>query len=203
MALAAAGAECASAAPDAATTCRPGPEPGHYRVEVKIVSVPSNAAKEISSDVYNAYYSDAILGHLLSSPQTTIVSCPVVEALSALPATIAITRDVTLSSKSREVGINFSVTPDSKAEPGSRYQLAYSNVRFSGFADAKATLPVFNTQRLSTTMVVFHPPSQGYCCFNLRTDDHTVATYDANGRRSASIADANERQLLFVKITRG
>jgi hypothetical protein len=30
-----------------------------------------------------------------------------------------------------------------------------------------------------------------------------TCVYDANGRVTASIADANERQLLFVKITRG
>ncbi len=30
-----------------------------------------------------------------------------------------------------------------------------------------------------------------------------TCVYDANGRVTASLADANERQLLFVKITRG
>jgi hypothetical protein len=198
MTLAAAGTEVASASAATVTV-----EPGHYRVEVKMVSVPQDAAKEISDSVHNAYYSDGVIAHLLNSPSTTVLSCPVVEAAATSPATITVTRNVIFSGKSREVGIKFSVTPDTKADPGSRYLVAFSNVRFDGFADTKASQPIFDTQRLSTSMIQFIPPSPGYCCFNLRKVDQVSKTYDADGRQSASVADAHERQLLFVKITRG
>jgi hypothetical protein len=41
------------------------------------------------------------------------------------------------------------------------------------------------------------------CSFDFPAPVAASQVYYADGRRSASLADANERQLLFVKITRG
>ncbi len=194
MALAATGAEAVSAESVV-------PSAGHYRVEAILVSAPKAAANNFSTDTLNVYYPDDAVGHLLKTPATSVLTCPSFEAKSNTRGTVEVTQKKAFSDGLlHKTGITLTVTPTSHE---GTYRIAFENIRFAGFKDATTKQPVFNIQRLSTTMMQFNPPSKGYCCFNIRGIDHSVATYDADGRKSASMADANERELLFVKISRG
>ena len=193
MALAAGGTEVASAAS--------APALGHYSVEAKLISVTQDSLDHISGGTTMGLFSNDMVAQLVQSPHASVLSLPSFETATEAPGTIAITQKRLFSDgPPRQIGVTLTVTPTPTDQ---RFQIAFENVRFEGFSSAKATTPVFNTQRLATTMIPYQPATDGYYCCALQRLDHSVVTYDADGRRSASIADANERQLLFVKITRG
>lgn len=192
MALAATGSEAASAA----TTLE------HYHVEAKLVSLPAGDVKDFSAP---GFYNDSQIGKFAANPKVSCLAFPRVEAAETFPSTIAITKAFHLpDGTKRETGITLKISPDSKNPDAHSFNIQFENVRFMGFTDRKAAQPVFNTQRLTTTVSPgAQNPTPGYYGFILPASAKTPETYDANGRRSASVADANERQLLFVKITRG
>ncbi len=64
-----------------------------------------------------------------------------------------------------QTGVTLTVTPMPASE---RCKIAFENVRFEGFSSAKATTPVFNTQRLAATAIPYQPATDGYCCFELQ-----------------------------------
>ena len=166
MALAATGAECASAAGAPVSTA----DAGHYRVEAKLVNARSS-------------------GH--ESPTTLP---PVVVANHVL-AVIAVSHAIALpSGNSGQGDINLTVRPDSNG--GFKVSFARSIV----YGDNPNLRPVVNTQQFHASI---SRTANGYHVFSLPSYSKSIAAYDADGRVLASIADANARQLLFVKITRG
>jgi hypothetical protein len=195
MALAATGTECASAATPAS-----GVGAGHYRVEAKLVKVPIYEATEISTTGLNYYYSEKVLRHLSENQGASIVSFPVIDSYSKTFSSLDAKPVMLPDGSSRANGLWLSVVPD---ESGS-YTLSFEGFRFNGFEDRNGNKPNFSVQRITQTVT---PPvgggQSGSICVNLPAVDEVPATYDADGRRMASIADANARQLLFVKITRG
>ncbi len=194
IALAATGSEVASAAVVA---------PAPYRVEAKVVSLPAADSKDIATS-YNGYYSDRAIAHLIDNPKASILSLPSVTAAYSSASDVEITKEMTLpGGKSRETGISLKVTPNRKADAADSFKVAFENVRFVGFSDQKASLPIFSMQGISTSLTMFHEIAPGYYCLNIPAPAPVPKAYDADGRVIASIADANERQLLFVKITRG
>jgi len=203
MALAATGTEAATASA-VTTTGRTPVQPGHYRVEAKVVSVPAALAKDISATMYNGYYSDDVVAHLARNSQACVLSLPSVDSANASSSKIEVTKKVALpGGKSRDAGVWLNVAPNIHASDLRSVTLSLQNVRFGGFADRKGAQPIFSTQRVTTTLTIFHDVATGYYCVNVPVSPKVPTTYDADGRRSASIADANERQLLFVKISRG
>ena len=201
MALAATGTEAVSAAP-ATTVSRPGVQPGHYRVEAKVVSVSAAAAREMGGGAMG-FFSEEKVVRLSGRPGISILSCPSVDAAESVPAHIGVTRNVQLPHGStREVGINLDVVPQRKGAD-SAYLVSIKDVRFQGFRDRAATLPIFHTGRVTTAIPRSAEMGTGYYCIDVPAPQKAVRTYDADGRRSAAIADANERELLFVKISRG
>jgi hypothetical protein len=199
MALAATGAETASTSAATTTCSSPGVQPGHYRVEAKIISVSAKASKDIDA----GYLSREKLINLIQRPGASVLSCPLVDSSQATSAHIDVTRDVALPHGStRTVGINLDVVPQ-KHGPDSGYQVSIKDVRFQGFRDAAATDPIFHIGRVTTSVPFTAQPDTGYYCIDVPAPKKVATTYDADGRRSAAIADANERELLFVKISRG
>ena len=202
MALTATGSEVASATA-ATTSSRTPVQPGHYRVEAKIISVSAAAAKGIGQDSILGYYSDEKVGKLIQSPGVSALSLPSVDAAEAYSAHVNLTRDVPLPHGSaRETGVNLDVVPSKQGVDPGFYQVSIKDVRFQGFQDKTATIPLFHTGHVTTSIPVGAHSPAGYYCVNVPVPQK-LATYDADGRRSASIADAHERELLFVKISRG
>jgi len=210
MALAATGAECASASEPASPAVKaPAVPPGQYRVEAKLVRLSQDEARSAFGSCQSGsllgYYSQAELSHLIASRDATVISFPQVTASDKLPAVIAMTHPAQLPQVGkREIGVSLKIAPDDKEAALSKFNIAYQNVSIAGFSDAKATTPVFSTQRLSTTVSLdVRPAGEGYWCYALPVKDQSVQIYGADGKKLASIADADERQLLFVKISRG
>ena len=195
MALAATGSEAASAS--AITTSGPG----HYRVEAKMVSLPATAAQDFFASAPNSHvYSNEQVARLIGAPKSATLSLPSADVSQASPVHIAVTRSISFAhSASREVGITLNVAPIGKCKDLALYSVSIDDVRFAGFEDRTALKPVINERGLNTSVA----ENKHYWCFSLPPLQQSHATYDADGRKSASIADANERQLLFVKITRG
>jgi len=193
MALAATGSEVASA-----TTVLPE----QYRVEAKLISLPV-AATEIPTGTFAGIFADKFVAQLAERPKADILSFPRVETVDSIPSHVGLTQQMALpDGKSRETGINFDVVPRKKGTDFG-FGISISNVRFQGFQDRTATKPLFHTGHVTTTIPVSAQLPAGYYCFNVPVPQKLATTYDADGRRMASVADANERQLLFVKITRG
>jgi hypothetical protein len=193
MAIAATGAECASADVLA---------PGHYRVEAKMISLPAAAAKGFGTSIpLSGIYSNEQVARLIGAPRSSTLSFPSVEAVETAPAQIAVTRSFALPhAASQEVGVTLNVVPAGERSHLKTFSVSLNDVRLAGFEDRGATRPVLDKRSLH--MGVTESPH--YWCINLPPLRKSwITTYDADGRRSASIADANERQLLFVKITRG
>jgi hypothetical protein len=205
MALAATGSEVASAAFASPPVMEPAPvSSGHYRVEAMLVSIPATAAKGIANTSLNGFYANDVVAHLVSNQRASVLSLPSVESAARSSSKIDITQAVPLpNGASRETGIKLKVTPSQNAAHVYTYTVLIENVRFNGFEGRQAARPTFSTQRVVTTLVPFYKVPPGYNCVNLPALGKLPKTYDADGRVRASIADANERQLLFVKITRG
>jgi hypothetical protein len=203
MALAATGAEAASTSA-ATTTSRAPVQPGHYRVEAKLVKVSAASTKEMSNGAVLGYYSEDKVARFIQTPGVSTLSMPSVDAAEATTAHIGLTRDVPLPhAAARETGIKLDIVPQ-KIGSDFGFQVSIKDVRFQGFQDKTATIPLFHTGRVTTSIPAHAQAPAGYYCVNVPVPAQlTVATYDADGRRSASIADANERELLFVKISRG
>lgn len=204
MALAATGTEAVSAAPATTTGRTPGVQPGHYRVEAKVINVSAAAAKDIDNGASGlGYLSQERLVKLIGSPGANLLSCPSVDSAESLAAHIDVTRNVPLPhGASREVGINLAVVPQ-KQGSDIGYLVSIKDVRFQGFQDRAATQPIFHTGRVTTSIPASAGTGTGYYCIDIPAPKKVAMTYDADGRRSAAIADANERELLFVKISRG
>ena len=204
MALATTGTEAVSAAPATTNAGRnPGPQPGYYRVEAKIISVSAAATKDIDAGPGLGYLSQEKLIALIKQPGASVLSCPSVDSTESLAAHIDVTRDVALPHGStRSVGINLDVVPQ-KPGADSGYQVSIKDVHFQGFRDQAATDPIFHIGRVAASVPVSAQPDAGYYCINVPAPKKVAMAYDADGRRSAAIADANERELLFVKISRG
>ena len=193
MALAATGVECASAATEVA--------PEHYRVEAKMVSLPASAAQDFFASAPHSHLdSNEQVARLIGAPKSAALSLPSVDAARTSPARIAVTRSISFPhSASREVGVTLNVAPLGKSSDLDLFFVSVEDVRFAGFEDRTATKPVINERGLNTSVA----ENQHYWCISLPPLHKSRVTYDTDGRVTASIADANERQLLFVKITRG
>ena len=167
-----------------------------------MISLPTTIT-EIPSGAYAGIYTDEFVGQLVSRPKANTLSFPSVECKNSLPSCIAMMHPVVLpDGQSRAVGINLDVVPQ-KSGTDYGYFVSINDVRFQGFQDHAATKPLFHTGRVTTTIPAGAQPLTGYYCFNVPAPQKLGNTYDADGRRSASVADANERQLLFVKTTLG
>jgi len=94
----------------------------------------------------------------------------------------------------------------SALQPG-HYQVEASVVEATesepAHVDQVATTPIYRACAATTSIPACVQPVAGYVCINVPGPQNQTETYDADGRRSTSVADANERQLLFVKISRG
>jgi hypothetical protein len=193
MALTATGSEVASAATVASE---------HYRVEAKMISVSGEAVRDFGGVVTPGYISEERMVKLIENPRTSTLSLPSVEAKESLPSHIDVTREVPLPhGAAREAGISLDIVPRKQgADLG--FQVSLKDIRFQGFQDRSATIPLFHTGRVTTSIPASAQAPTGYYCISVPVPQK-LATYDADGRRSASIADANERELLFVKISRG
>jgi hypothetical protein len=166
IALAATGAECASAAVTATPT-----DAGHYRVEAKLVNVPRSSSNKADETIP-----------------------PVVVANHVL-AVLAVMHTIKLPSGNQdESDLNLTVRPD--ADGG--FKVAFTRSLLYG--DNPNVRPIVNTQQFHASIP---QTSDGYHVFSLPTYAKPIPAYDADSRCLASIADAHERQLLFVKITRG
>jgi len=179
-------------------------QPGHYRVEAKVINVSAAAAKDINNGASGlGYLSQERLVELMGSPGANILSCPSVDSAESLATHIGVTRHVPLPhGAGREVGINRDVVPQKRgADFG--YLISIKDVRFQGFQDQAATLPIFHKGHVTTSIPASAGTGSGYYCIDVPAPKKVAVTYDADGRRSAAIADANERELLFVKISRG
>jgi len=194
MALTATGSEVASAATVTSE---------HYRVEAKMISVSAKAVTDFGSGVAPGFISEERVVKLIENPGASTLSFPSVESAQSLPSHIDVTRDVPLPHGTmREAGISLDVVPQKQGKDFG-FQVSIKDVHFQGFQDRKATIPLFHTGRVTTSIPASAQLPTGYYCINVPVPPKTAATYDADGRRSASIADANERELLFVKISRG
>ena len=201
MALTATGSEDASASV-ATTTCRTPVQPGHYRVEAKIVSVSGASAKEMGNGVILGYFSEDKVVKLMQSPGVSALSLPSVDSAEAYSAHVDLTRNVPLPhGPAHETGVNLDIVPQ-KQGTDFGYQVSLKDIRFQGFQDKTATIPLFHTGHVTTSIPASAQLPTGYLCVNIPVPQK-LATYDADGRRSASIADAHARELLFVKISRG
>ncbi len=184
-----------------------GPAPvssGHYRVEAMLVNIPGSASHGIARTPLNGFYANEVVAHLVGNQRARVVSLPTVESAARLSSQIDLMQAVPLpNGASRETGIKLKVTPSRNAAHVYSYTVLIENVRFNGYEGRPAAHPTFSTQRVVTTLVPFYKVPPGYNCVNLPAWGKLPKTYDADGRVSASLADANERQLLFVKITRG
>lgn len=168
-----------------------------------MISLPISAT-EIPTGPVAGIFADDFVARLLKRPKADILSFPRVESVDSFPSHIGVTQQVALpDGKSRETGINFDVVPQKKgADIG--FLISIKEVQFHGFTDRGATKPIFNTERLSAGIPASErQPMDYYYCYNLPAQQKIPITYDVDGRQMASVADANERQLLFVKITRG
>ncbi len=171
-----------------------------------MVSVPASVAKDISSTVFNGYYSDDLIARVIGNSKARVISLPVLDTTATLPLTVANTQEMALADgKSREIGATLTMSPVLQGTDLISENLEFKNIRVTGSPIARGVHPIFSTQHITTALILFHDVRPGYYCLNLRGTQKstTTTTYDANGRLMASIADANERQLLFVKITRG
>jgi hypothetical protein len=172
MALAATGAECASAATAPVSTT----DAGHYRVEAKLVTS--------------------------ASGNKSAVSLPTVVVANHVLAVIVVSHVIELpSGNSGMTDIQLTVRPGAKDSTDGRFQVSF--VRSEMYPESTSSKPLFHVQRIDTSVPQAGSVSNGWCTFRLPAYDKGFKTYDADGRRMAGIADANERKLLFVKITRG
>jgi hypothetical protein len=173
MALAATGAECASAA-----TPAPDVDAGHYRVETKLMD------------------SQCVGGNKFA------ITLPTVVVANHILAVIVVSHVIELpSGNSGMTDIQLTVRPGARDSTDGRFQVSF--VRSEMYPESTSSKPFFHVQRFATSIPQAGSVSEGWSSFQLPAYDRGFKTYDADGRRLASIADANARQLLFVKITRG
>jgi len=119
---------------------------------------------------------------------------PVVVANHVL-AVIAVTHAINLPSGNQdESDLNLEVRPDTHGG----FKLTFD--RSLVYGDNPNVRPVVNTQHFHASIA---RTAEGFHVFSIPAYAKSIPTYDADGRVLASIADANERQLLFVKISRG
>jgi hypothetical protein len=106
------------------------------------------------------------------------------------------------------------VTPAASAEPGHYCVEAQSSAvadsqSISSSVVASHVFAIMAVSRVITTAasdVAFSPKAADFSLtpsFAILPVSIGACVYDADGRVTASVADANERQLLFVKISRG
>lgn len=181
----------------------PSADSMHYRIDAKMVAL-NASSPEIPSGPWAGIFTDDFVEKLMDGSKANTLCLPTVERAELFPSHIGITQQIALPhAKTHETGINFDVVPQ-KEDAGILFRFSIENVQFQGFVDRAASKPVFHTASLSSGVHVKNLEIlSGYYCFNLPPSQVQLTTYDADGRKSASIADANERQLLFVKITRG
>jgi hypothetical protein len=150
----------------------------HYRVEARLV----DGSRPTASDDAIALPSLVVANHVL--------------------AVIAVHHAISLpGGNAGDTFINLTVRPDPNGQLNDRFQVSF--VRSDVYLNSHSSKPLFGVQRLSTSVASTDPSSTAYRRFKLPASGTMPNTYDTDGRVLASIADANARQLLFVKITRG
>lgn len=175
--------------------------PGKYTVEAKLISVPQATAKEVLDKVSNSYCSDDFIANLIQSPKARCLSFPKVEAPAHQPAVIAVDqKEPGLDENVFKTGNRLTVKPQTDGSNGD-FRIAFA--RYEVFANSAGENPIHDVQSFSSPVTPPAAQSQGYRLFEVPEPKKPDLAYDANGRVMASVADANERQLLFVKITRG
>jgi hypothetical protein len=189
VALAAAGTELVSAAtpPSAEVPVAPG----HYRVDAKLLRISTDALKHIPGGLTDHCSSEA-LGLLERSAGPGSFSFPTVEAAKTIPVSVS-SGELNPTDSSQHGETVLTLVPEVRdSKPG--YSLRLASLRGPEFA--KAGKPTFDTIQTD----VGAESAGGYWCFRLpAATGHAVES----GRQQASLADAHQRQLLFVKITRG
>ncbi len=173
--------------------------PDHYRVEAKVIGLQPKVAKEVLSKFNNTYCSDYTVSFFANTPGATCLSLPTVVVANRHPAVISSRKDA--NGDAPAFGVNLTVRPDLQDASVSRFHLAFA--RFELFPIAGNSSPIHNIQQLNGAVTPSTSDLEGYRVFELPTPQKAATVYSADGRVQASIADANERQLLFVKITRG
>lgn len=158
-----------------------------------MVRFPSNGVSDFQGEANPGYVSVETLAKLMGNVKATTVSFPTVEAAGSLPASISI-GELNPKDDSQQRYTVLTLVPEVKdSKPG--FSLRFARLRPVAFVDA-AGRPTFDT--VKADLAEDSVDGYWYC-----TIPSATVSYDADGRRKASIADTKERQLLFVKITRG
>jgi len=196
MALAAAGTEVVLASePTASAAKAPAISPGQYRVEAMLVGLSKAEARQTPTGSYSqSQVADLIGAHrndVLSFPQVTV------PGKDKSPAVIVATQ------AGQFPEIILKVTPKGGDTSLEKFDIVYVKDILVSPSDPKATVPVIDTQRLATSQSIAPHSTEGYWCYALTEQDKSVQASVTDGRSSASLADADKAQLLFVKISRG
>jgi len=170
--------------------------PIRYSVEAKLVSLPATEAKDLPA---SGLYSNQEMVNIVTRPRAQLSSFPSLSATLGESSSISLAQSMALpDGTTREVGPTLHVISHADAQ---QFSLKFREVRFLGYYGTHLENPNFESHTVYRSISSSAPSAPQFALVDV-TDRHEPFT-DANGRVMASIADANERQLLFVKITRG
>ena len=168
------------------------------------MKVSTETLKSVTDGSAMGYFTDAQMVNLGKSAKDSVLAFPSAESVSSQKSSVSTAADLAFPhAPAFKVGMTVDVIPKIDDGQIKQYDISLLNVSFGGFKDSKGTQPVINEFHFHTALQAAYV-NHGYFCFEITPKSAAKATtYDADGRRMASVADANERQLLFVKITRG
>jgi hypothetical protein len=171
--------------------------PGQHSIDAKLVTLPEEEAQDLPVSGAMAIND---VGALEQRAQARIVSFPSATAETSKPSSVSLTQPMVLpNGNSREVGPSLQV----KALADGRFSVGFHNVAFIGYNDPQALHPRFQNRTVTRNIQPSPPTEQVYSLIDVTPHSDPPTVYDASGRQQASLADAHQRQLLFVKITRG
>ena len=171
--------------------------PGQYSVEAKLVTLPEAEADDLPP---GGALADADLGAVAQRDRAHIIAFPNVSSALGNAASVTLTQPMVVADGAKQdVGPSLEI----KALADGRFHVAFHAVDFLGYKEPAAIHPRFRSHRVSRNIQPGTAANSSFALIDVTPHSEAPVVYDASGHIQASLADAHERQLLFVKITRG